>query len=156
LGGNLLGWIQDHHAGFGIGQSCIEFERDAARRHALEGIGGQRFAQLRQDALTRVHDDDAQVFGAQVRIVGQQRREGEPIGVELLDPCSHDQAFLLVDGGSPGKERGGVSVGSHPQQYQIEARQLPFRKPEELPQVLLIFVRRSTGIGVFRLDAMRM
>jgi hypothetical protein len=79
--------------------------------------------------------------------VDQHRQfQRNPVAFELLNPRRKAEARLPVNGAGPREERGGMAIRSHPQQHQIEARQLLWRQPKEWPQFLFILVRRFAGI----------
>src|SRR5262249_46902657 len=51
---------EKHHARMCIGETSVQAKDDAAVLHSSLRISGERFAQLRQDAIARVHHDDIQ------------------------------------------------------------------------------------------------
>ena len=53
-----------HHPG-------VQPKGDASRLHPLQCVGGQTLAQLGQDALPRMDDDDAQVIRVKIRVIGE-------------------------------------------------------------------------------------
>ena len=62
---------QDHFAGPAIVQPAVEPERDAAHRHALLRIASQRFAEFRQDAVSRVNQNNLQILGSDIGVIRQ-------------------------------------------------------------------------------------
>src|SRR5215471_6033702 len=66
-----LAIVQHHYAGAGVTQTGVQLKHDAASCHALACVFRERLAQLWQDAFAGVHENDAQLFGAKIGIIGE-------------------------------------------------------------------------------------
>ena len=85
-------------------------------------------------------------------MIENRYRQGHAIGLKLLDPIRYDETSPLMKGLCPRKERGRMSVRSHPEEHKIEAGKLSGLQPEKVTQRLLVLNRCLMGIRVLRLE----
>src|SRR5215472_7612847 len=76
---------EDYHARVCVGQARVQAKGDTSALHPFLCIMGERFAKLWQDALPRVHHNDAYLFRMQARIIGE-----DPASKIVQRPCEFD------------------------------------------------------------------
>ncbi len=96
------------------------------------------------------HEDDPR------RIVQDRRREGDAICVEFAHPVADDQPAFFLQCFCAGKERSCVPLRAHPQEHEIETRQLVCSQSETRAQIVFVLRRSFRGISLLSLDAMHL
>ena len=117
---------------------CAGRGRHEARRCRRIGLAAERAGDRVRLVLAGDQEDDL-LRGVDC---GKRHRDARHPRIHPRLGHIHHQAFLLVDRGHAGEERGGVRVGSQPEQDEIEGRRLA----ERLDESLLVEVRGTPRV----------